>query len=48
MDYISLIQNRKSARGFTDEIVTDAQFKEIRTYFETKCKQKTIYLEEVI
>lgn len=39
MDYISLIQNRKSARGFTDEIVTDAQFKEIRTFFETKCKR---------
>lgn len=39
MNYSALIQNRKSARGFSDEFVKDAQYAEIKRYYENNCKK---------
>ena len=36
MDYNALIQNRKSARQFTNEKVADAVCAELESYFEVK------------
>ena len=39
MDYNVLIQNRKSARQFTDKKVGDAVCAELETYYQNDCKR---------
>ena len=39
MDYNVLIQNRKSARQFTDKKVGDAVCAELETYYQNACQR---------
>ena len=39
MDYNALIQNRKSARQFTDKKVTEAVCTELEAYYRSGCQR---------
>ena len=39
MDYNALIQNRKSARQFTDQKVTESVCAELESYYRSSCQR---------
>ena len=44
MNYIAMIQNRRSVRAFRSKEVSDATLAELRTHYERNCRRLIPYI----